>query len=169
LAVDNAQAVLERVGMCSSHPTVTGLVPRAVRLELDDSQAQLLINELLTALETRAGSLREDHDRQRRLTRERLADVADSLGEYRDLLGALGSGAAQPPSAPVVVTVSTPTADALVRACLMRAVEALGELAPARSAPIGRLRDAGRSAAMWAQTLADLRELDESAPDGIPL
>jgi hypothetical protein len=156
-------------GMCeSARATVTGLLPRAVRLELDAGQAELLVHELVSSLESRAGSLREDHERHGTLAPAELAAATEWLFEYRTLLEALNTQPqAMGPGATRVITASTVAADALVRACAARASEALRELLPARSGEITALRDAGAAAAAWAQTLADLRELDESAPDTV--
>src|SRR4051794_26196696 len=99
-------------------PAVVGLVPRAVRLQLNASQVELLANELLTRVEARAGSLREDHDRHGRLPTGAHDDAVELLEECQALLDALTG--ARAPSAGVglvAVIASTPTADTLVRAC----------------------------------------------------
>jgi hypothetical protein len=155
--------------MCESTlPVVTGLLPRAVRLSLDPGQVQLLINELVTLLEARAGSLRQDHDQSGALSAAALGDTAEWLYEYRSMLDALTPlPGSREPAAITIVTASTVAADALIRACAVRAVHTLLDLVPARSGEIARLRDAGAAVSAWARTLADLRELDEHAPDTV--
>jgi hypothetical protein len=148
-----------------SRPPITGLLPRAVRIALDPGQVQLLTRELVTRLEQRAAALREDHERDGTLSTATLAEAADWLHEYRTLLEALTPQSGR--RAPATITASTVAADTLIRACTTRAGRSLLELCQARSGDIDRLRDAGAAAAAWAQTLADLRELDETAPDTV--
>jgi hypothetical protein len=148
--------------------SVTGLVPRAVRFEVSEPQAQLLINELVTTIEAKAGSLREDHDRHGRLSHATISDMSEWLVEYRNVLDGLCLARETHRTSDVtIVTASTVAADRLVRACATRSVELLGSLLQERGGKIEQLRVAGAAAAAWATTLADLRELDEDAPDYI--
>ena len=145
--------------------TVVGLVPRAVRLELQPAQGQDLINELLTRLESQAGSLRETQERHGWLGDADLASASVALGEYRTLLDALREGISDGAGAAVTVTASTPLADELVRGCAHEAVDRLAESLQKRSGDPDALRDAAAIAGAWANTLADLRDLDEGGPD----
>lgn len=146
----------------TEHLTVVGLVPRAVRLELLATQVEDMVNEILTRLESQAGSWRESHERRGRLADADLASASDALAEYRCLLDALRDGDGL---AATAVTASTPIADELVRGCAHQAVHRLAERLDERSGGGDELRHAASTAAAWAQTLADLRDLDEGGPD----
>ena len=53
----------------SRRPTVVGLIPRAVRIQLDQDQTQLLVSEIVACLEVKAGSLRRRPRAPRRARR----------------------------------------------------------------------------------------------------
>src|SRR5215213_3280011 len=70
----------------SRRPTVVGLIPRAVRIQLDRDQTQLLVSEIVACIEVKAGSLREDHERHGALADAAVAEANDWFLEYRNLL-----------------------------------------------------------------------------------
>jgi hypothetical protein len=153
-------------------PTVVGLVPRAVRLELEPCQIPTLVDELVTRIEAGAGSLREEGQRRHGVVRpEKLAEAAKWLLEYRNLLAALGDredGGYRRATEPTSIVASMVAADDLVRACAHNAVEQLmATLTRDRAGDRHQLRAANEIACAWLQTLVDLRELDESGPEAI--
>jgi hypothetical protein len=113
--------------------------------------------ELVTLIEARAGSLRQDRDRAARCPR-RLQRHIDWLYGYRTCSMssplARASGARGDPGRHRLDRCP-------FRARGVRAIDALLDLVPARPGEITRLRDAGAAASSSVRTLADLRELDE--------
>jgi hypothetical protein len=169
LAVDKLAAVRDRQGMTEPLlPAVTGLLPRAVRVDLVECQVQLLVNELLSRIETMTGSLREDHDRHGSLSHDAVADAAAWLFEYRTLLEALNADRGlRRPATLVSVTTSAVVADSLIRACADRAADDLAAQLRTRSIDSARLRDTGAAVFAWTHTLLQLCRLDEDAPDWV--
>lgn len=144
--------------------TVEGLIPRMVRLKLEPGQAQVLLDELLTRIQVHAAQLQERRADRGRLNGEEVSELSALLAEYRALIDDLGTEPGRG-AVGVAVTASMATADALVRACAARAVDQLRIRLDQRSGNLSALRDAGAGVAAWATSLADLRHLDESAPE----
>jgi hypothetical protein len=146
--------------------SVIGLVPRAVRLDLEPSQLPALLDELFTTVEARGSSLREKHERDGAMESERVTDAGALLGEYAQILTAIGAESRHHViDSAVSVTTPIEVADDLVRACARNACEELAALARERNSDRSALSTAAHSAAAWARTLVDFRYLDEEGPD----
>jgi hypothetical protein len=166
LAVDTERPIGHRLDMPDfAAPRVTGLIPAAVRIELQPAQREPLIRELATRIETIGRSWhREDGGGA---SAETLVEHAAELAEYAAALDALRTLTASCSAASAVITLSTPVADTLVRACAAGAVDELDHRLAARDGDVAALRHAAAAVAAWSATLAELRELDETAPDGL--
>jgi hypothetical protein len=70
---------------------VIGLVPRAVRIDLEPSELPALLDELFTTIEARGGSLREEHERDSLIAAEDVLDASALLHEYARILVDLGA------------------------------------------------------------------------------
>jgi hypothetical protein len=143
---------------------VIGLIPEAVRLDLQPCELPILVDELLTRIEAQGGALREENELHGRVSHDRLHDASDRLLEYGNLLAAIsddpGSGRFD---APVSLITPTAVADELVHACARGAAAQLVELLRTHAGDRERLRPAAAAAAAWTDTLVDLRYLDEEA------
>jgi hypothetical protein len=146
--------------------SVIGLVPRAVRLDLEPSQLPVLLDELFTTVEARGGSLREEHERRGSIAAEDVSDAGALLREYAQILATIGADSRRR-VIDTAVSIVTPieVADDLVRACARNACEELAALARERNSDRAALSSAAQAAAAWARTLVDFRYLDEEAPD----
>ena len=144
--------------------SVIGLVPRSVRLDLDPCQLPGLKDELLTSIESRSGSMREEHERCGTLAREPLRGASEDIVEHSKLLQAI---AADEPfgDVRVSVTASMEVAYELVRGCAHSSAARLVELVSEHGSDRTELLAASTAAGAWATTLVDLRYLDEEGPD----
>jgi hypothetical protein len=168
LAVDTERPVRHGLGMSDSAATrVTGLIPAVVRIELQSGQREPLIREVAARIETIGRSLPGDGADCGGVSVDALAEHAAELAECAAALDALQAPTSSCPVAGTVITFSTPVADALVRACAARAVDELEHRVAARDGEIAVLRQAAAAVVAWSATLAELRELDETAPDGL--
>jgi hypothetical protein len=98
--------------------SVIGLVPRAVRIDLEPCQLPALLDELFTTVEARGGSLREAHERDGSIAVEDVSDAGALLHEYARILVDLGAESRRS-IVDTAVSLTTPLeiADDLVRAC----------------------------------------------------
>jgi hypothetical protein len=167
--VDTTAVVGHGLGMPDSPPPrVRGLIPAAVRIELHPVQRELLIAELAAQIETIGRSLRTDHEDRHGSSSDALNERAGELAEYAAALGTLEAPAVSCAAlAAPAVTLSAPVADALLRCCAARAVAELDQRLAARDGDIVALRQATAAMSAWSGTLAELRELDETTPDGL--
>jgi hypothetical protein len=145
--------------------SVIGLIPRSVRLDLDPYQLPGLKDELLTSIESRSGSMREEHERQGAIARRRLRDGSEDVVEHSMLLRALAADDEPFGDDPVSVTASMEVAYELVRGCAHNAAARLVELVGEHHSDRTELLRASTAAAAWTITLVDLRYLDEEGPD----
>ena len=146
--------------------SVIGLVPRAVRLDLEPSQLPVLLDELFTTVEARGGSLREEHERHGSIAAEELSDAGALLNEYAQILATIGADSRRSViDTPTLIVTPIEVADDLVRACARNACEDLAALARERNSDRSAISTAAEAAAAWARTLVDFRYLDEEGPD----
>jgi hypothetical protein len=148
-----------------SPTSVIGLVPRSVRLDLEPCQLSGLRDELLTSIEARSGSIREEHDVRGAVDRDALHEASGLMWEHSKLLEAVSSDRGQIGETPVSIITPTAVADELVRGCAHHAAAQLVELVGEHSSDRAQLLRAATAAAAWTKTLVDLRYLDEEGPD----
>jgi hypothetical protein len=146
--------------------SVIGLVPRAVRIDLEPCQLPTLLDELFTTIEPGGGSLREAHERERLIATEDVSDAGALLHEYARILVDLGAESRRS-VVDTAVSLTTPLeiADDLVRACARNACEELAALTRERGSDRTAVSAAAQAAAAWSRTLVDFRYLDEEGPD----
>ena len=146
--------------------SVIGLVPRAVRINLEPCQLPALLDELFTTVEARGGSLREEHEREGSIAAEDVSDAGALLHEYARILVDLGAESRRS-VIDTAVSLTTPLeiADDLVRACARNACEELATLTRERNSDRSAVSAAAKAAAAWSKTLVDFRYLDEEGPD----